>query len=141
MLNKEFLQRKVKLIQEDLVKLEPLLHRSFADVTSDDLAYSALERWLERIVTRAIDINRHIISELGKGTEKVRSYQDTYLALSTLGVYSEEFAKQIAPSAGLRNVLVHEYDDVDKKLIYESINDAVSQYTEYCASILSLISK
>ncbi len=44
----------------------------------------------------------------------------------------EEFAREIAPSAGLRNRLVHEYNDSDQKIIYQSMGDALKQYTRYC---------
>src|SRR4030066_409588 len=66
---------------------------------------------LEKIIMRAIDINQHMIAELGRGDERVRGYEDTFYILSQFGIYSEEFAKQIAPSAGLRNRLVHEYNN------------------------------
>lgn len=79
MLNREFIQRKIKLIQEDLGRLEPLGKFSFTELAQDPIKYSATERLLERIITRAIDLNRHCIAELGKGDEAVRTNQDTFL--------------------------------------------------------------
>lgn len=139
MLNHEFIQRKVKLIQEDLAKLEPLAKLTLNDIVRDAVKYGAVERYLERIITRAIDINRHCIAELGKGDEVTRTYEDTFLRMADLGIYPEEFAKEIAPSAGLRNILVHEYDEVDQRLVYQSIEKALVQYTKYCDSLLQLI--
>lgn len=139
MLNQEFLIRKIKLIQEDLSHLEPVSKFSFNDIVSDPIKQSAVERYLERIVTRAIDINRHLIAEFGQGNEITRSYEDTFLRLADLKVLSNELAQKIAPSAGLRNVLVHEYDEVDPKLVYESIGEAINQYGEYCAAILKFV--
>lgn len=141
MLNKDFVLRKIKLIQEDLARLEPLAHLTFNDLAKDSLMYDATERRLERIVTRAIDINRHVIAEQGAGNEKVRTYQDTFLALAKFGVYPQEFAEQIAPSAGLRNVLVHEYDEIDPKKVYESVGKALGQYANYCNFLLELLNK
>jgi len=31
---------------------------------------------------RAIDLNQHIIAEIGHGDEKIRGYEDTFYALS-----------------------------------------------------------
>lgn len=141
MLNQRFLTRKIKLIQEDLSKLEPLAKFSFDAVAKDPMRYGAAERYLERIITRAIDINNHCIAELGNGSESVRTYEDSFLRLADLGVYPEKFARAIAPSAGLRNVLVHEYDEVDKRLVYQSIGNALAQYATYCSYLLKLIKK
>lgn len=139
MLNRDFVERKVKLIQEDLARLEPLANLSFAELTADDVRYSAAERYLERIVTRALDVNRHCIAELGKGSEVVRMHEDTFLRLADLSVLPAALAKEIAPSAGLRNVLVHEYDRVDPRQVYESVGQALAQYARYCDALLKFL--
>jgi len=136
-----FIRRKIKLIQEDLSELDDLAHYSVDEITKDHIKYLAVERLLEKIIMRAIDINQHMIAELGKGDEQVRGYEDTFYILSQLGIYSEEFARQIAPSAGLRNRLVHEYNDTRQKIIYKSIGEAIGQYVKYCDSILKFIEK
>lgn len=141
MLNHDFIVRKIKLIQEDLAKLEPLANYSFNQIAKDPVKYGAIERYLERIITRAIDINRHCIAELGKGNEAVRTYEDTFLRMADVGIFSEKFAKKIAPSAGLRNVLVHEYDEVDPKLVFKSVGIALAEYAQYCGYLLKLLKR
>lgn len=141
MLDNVFITRKIKLIQEELSRLEDLSHYTFDEISNDFLKLYTVERALEKIITRAIDINQHIISEIGRGDEKVRGYEDTFYVLSGLGVYSKTFAKQIAPSAGLRNRLVHEYNDTKDEIIYESVKDAIVQYSKYSRQILKFIEK
>jgi len=136
-----FIRRKIKLIQEDLSELDNLAHYSFDEIFKDHIKYLAAERLLEKMIMRAIDINQHMIAELGRGDEQVRGYEDTFYILSQLGIYGEEFAKQIAPSAGLRNRLVHEYNNTRQDIIYKSVNEAVAQYVRYCDSILKFIEK
>jgi len=136
-----FIRRKIKLIQEDLSELDRLAHYSFDEISKDHIKMLALERLLEKIIMRAIDINQHMIAELGRGDERVRGYEDTFYVLSQLGIYGEEFAKQIAPSAGLRNRLVHEYNNTRQDIIYKSVSEAVGQYVKYCDSILKFIEK
>jgi uncharacterized protein YutE (UPF0331/DUF86 family) len=141
MLNKDFILRKIKLIQEDLARLEPLSKAALGLAEKDSIEYAATERMLERIVTRAIDINKHLITELGKGSESVKTYQETFLALAQLMVYPEVFAKQISPSAGLRNILVHEYDEIKIDKVYQSAEQALVEYAKYCNFILEFINK
>lgn len=139
MLNKEFIVRKIKLIQEDLSRLEPFADFSFNALMKDSIKLGATERFLERIITRAIDINRHCIAELGKGNESVKTYEDTFLRMADLNIYPEEFAKNIARSAAFRNMLVHEYDKIDHSLVYQSVRDALEQYHRYCDALLRFL--
>lgn len=141
MLKRDFLYRKVKLIQEELAKLEPLAHFSMDEIARDPVKSAAVERMLERIVNRALDINQHLIGECGTGAEVVRTYKDSFLRLGDLGVLSSELASQIAPSAGLRNVLVHEYDKVDPSLVYQSMGDALTQYSQYTGAIIQFVDR
>lgn len=141
MLNFNFIERKVKLIQEDLSNLEPLAQVSFDEVAHDPVKSGAMERYLERIVTRAIDINRHCIAEIGQGNEAVRTSEDTFLRMADLKILPHEFAKDIAPSAGLRNVLVHEYDGIDRERLYDSAGQALAQYARYCDFILKFLDR
>lgn len=141
MLDHEFVHRKIKLLQEDLHELEKYVRFSYAEFARETMYQLAIERLLEQLVTRAIDINQHLIARLGKGTERVRTYEDGFLVLAELGVYSPDFARSIAPSAGLRNKLVHEYDEIDERLVYESMKDALRDYPKYCDHILSLLDR
>lgn len=59
------------------------------------------------------------------------TYRDTFLRLADYGVYPREFAEGIAPSAGLRNLLVHEYNQIDHRIVHASIRTALGQYTAY----------
>lgn len=136
MLDRDLLQRKIKLILEDLDRLRGYKDYSFDERARDFVKEAVIERLLEKVITRAIDVNQHILSELGKGTEKIRGYEDTFHALSEFGVYDKEFAARIARSAGLRNRLVHEYNDTDPAIIFASVGEALKQYTHYCEAIL-----
>ena len=134
MVRRELVQRKLQLIAEDLGRLLGFKDASFEEITEDFVKLAAVERLLERVVMRAIDVNEHLISELGTGREEKitrLTYRETFLRLAALGVYTEAFAEAIAPSAELRNILVHDYNDVDRKIVYESIHTCLEQYRQY----------
>jgi uncharacterized protein YutE (UPF0331/DUF86 family) len=134
MLRPEIVRRKLQLIAEDLGQLAAFRDASYEEVTADFVKLAAVERMLERIVMRAIDVNEHLISELATGEEERitrLSYRDTFLRLAALGVYDTAFAEQIARSAGLRNVLVHDYNDADRRIVHGAIRDALRDYRRY----------
>jgi uncharacterized protein YutE (UPF0331/DUF86 family) len=142
MIRKDFVRRKISLIQDELAHLVELSRYSFNEIVSDFMKMSALERILERIISRAIDINNHLISELAtKDTSPPKDFKETFMRLAELGLYSQEFADQISKSIGTRNVLVHEYDKVDQRKIYDSVSDCLRDYQKYCEYILEFVNK
>ncbi len=59
--------------------------------------------------------------------------------MAGLGVYPEDFAESIAASAGLRNILVHQYNDVDRELLHGSIRSCLQDYARYIRYIQAFI--
>jgi len=142
MIREDFIRRKISLIQDELAHLVELSRFSFNEVVSDFVKQSALERILERIISRAIDVNNHLLSELAnKDTSPPKDFKETFVRMADLGVYPVEFAEQISRSVGTRNVLVHEYDKVDYRKIYNSISDCLRDYHQYCEYILEFLAK
>ncbi len=140
MVDKKFIKRKIELIENDMTDLEKLSKYSFQEIVSDFLKQNTVERILEKIITRAIDINQHLIAELGgKEVESPKSYRETFLRLADLGVYSNDFAEDICKSTGTRNILVHEYDSVDYSRVYASVADCLKDYQKYCEYVLRFI--
>ena len=140
MLDSELIQRKVNLIREDLIKLEDFKKLSLDKLAKDWLKRNALEHIFMKIIGRGIDINEHLIAELGgPGTKAPRDYRETFLGLVELKVLPQEFAQEIAKSAGFRNAIVHEYNEIDKNIVYRTVGEAIKQYTEYCQYILNFL--
>jgi uncharacterized protein YutE (UPF0331/DUF86 family) len=44
-------------------------------------------------------------------------------------------ASELAPSAGLRNRLVHRYDDLDDELVFRGVATFVQRFPEYVRGI------
>lgn len=129
------------MITEDLDCLKEFRDYSLDDLAKDFLKQAAVERMLERIVIRAVDINNHIIIEKGKGIEKIRGYADTFKELVNFKIYSQDLAKKLSEDARFRNILVHEYNNVDKNLIHKKMKEVIDDFNKYSASILKFLTK
>lgn len=142
MIRKEFVRRKLQLITDDLVRLVRFKDLTLEELLADDIRLAAVERIIERIVMRAVDVNEHLLAEcLPPQTRSTRlTYRDTFLMLADLSVCDEGFAKAIAASAGLRNILVHDYNDVDRRTLHRSIGSCLRDYTEYVQRVEGFIS-
>ncbi len=134
MLRIDFIRRKLQLIAEDLQRLASFGDVSLEELSEDYIRLAAVERLLERTVTRAIDVNQHIVSELSTGKERRATrftYRETFTMLSDFDVYPSEFGERIAESAGLRNLLIHDYNDVDHEIVHGSIRSCLRDYEQY----------
>ena len=144
MVRHELVARKLQLIAEDLGRLLAFREATYEEITEDFVKMAAVERLLERIVMRAIDVNEHLISELATGEEDRitrLTYRDTFLRLAPLGVYDDGFAEKIARSAGLRNILVHDYNDLDRRIVVGAIRTCLVQYRAYVEHVRDFLDR
>ena len=139
MIDRELVTRKMLLITADLQALEPLARRPLADFIASATDEVLVERYLERTIGRMIDINYHLITEAVQPPP--RDYFDSFTQLARIGVLPAAFARQIAASAGLRNRLVHEYDEIDPERVYAGLQAAVRDVPDYLRHVERYLSK
>ncbi len=80
-----------------------------------------------------IDVNYHLITESGHAPPK--DYHDSFVTLGTIKILPVEFARILAVAAGLRNRIVHEYDEIDGAKLHEALQVAVKQIPVYLDAI------
>jgi len=85
---------------------------------SEELQAQA-ERWLQLAAECALDLAHHLIADRGWRTPA--SYRDAFRVLAEEGVLTQDLAGRMELWAGLRNVLVHLYLDVDHERLWEII--------------------
>lgn len=132
--SKVLVHQKSKMILADVDRLKKLLgEHSYEDLVSDDITSTLAERWLERMVNRAVDINFHLIRSTGSPPPD--DYTASFLELGKLKILPSKLAHRIAPAAGARNILVHEYDNLDTRKFYSSLKDSVRLFPQYITAI------
>lgn len=129
MVDRDLVTRKIALIVDDLRAVTPIAQKPVDDYLASATDEIVTERYLERMIGRMIDINYHLITEAGHPPP--RDYYESFTQLAKLRILSPAFASQIAACAGLRNRLVHEYDAIDSRRVYEGLQAAVRDIPEY----------
>lgn len=139
MTNLDLLKNKMEEIQNYLKELEPILNYESREIIEDNLKIRSVERLFQLIVDTAIDINTHIINFSNFSAPE--DYQNTFIILGENKVLPMDFAITIAPSVGLRNLIVHKYGRVDVKKMIDNIKSEISQYLEYLKFIDNFLEK
>lgn len=108
-------------LSERLARLAPLCDRPQTDFSNEPYLRDIVERNLEVAAQCCIDICHRIIAL--EGAQKPRDYHEAILRMGELGVLPPDFAEQLAPIAGFRNILIHEYLAVDWDEVYDNLSN------------------
>lgn len=130
---------KLGRIMTSLDLLRSIRGISLEDYRSRVWERKGVERVLQEAIEAALDINAHVIAE--RGHEVPNDYYGGFLKLGHLGMLSQELAEALAPSAGLRNRLVHEYDTLDDAKVLAAVGTMLDLYPRYIQAIKAELTK
>ena len=133
MIDIDLITRKMVLITRDLAALEPIVRKSLESYLASSVDEILVERYLERVIGRMIDINYHLLIESDQPPPA--DYYQSFTDLARLGVFDHEFSRQIAACSGLRNRIVHEYDELDPQKIHEALQTGLADISTYLRRI------
>ncbi|KKP88553.1 MAG: hypothetical protein UR93_C0011G0001, partial [Berkelbacteria bacterium GW2011_GWA2_35_9] len=68
-------------------------------------------------------------------------YKESFKVIGRDKVISSELAYRIADSAGLRNLLVHHYDEIDLDRFYDGLKGGIADYEQYIKEVNQYINK
>ena len=78
----------------------------------------AAEHALQLAIQACIDVSAHVVSELG--LKAPADYRGVFESLQAAGL-DPELAERLAAAAGMRNILVHGYLDVDDEAVWNAL--------------------
>jgi uncharacterized protein YutE (UPF0331/DUF86 family) len=113
------IERRLDRLNECLQKLEPLRDKTLNEFLADGYLRDIVERNLEVAAQCCIDISNRIISL--ENAPRPRDSYESLLRLGEIGILPIDFARQIAPLGGFRNILVHEYLEIDWQEVFDNL--------------------
>jgi len=123
------IRARLRAMRETLAELEALRSTDADTLSAEPLTRAAAERLIQVVVDLAVDINGHLVtSETGAAPH---TGHDSFLAVAAIGAISEDLAERLAPSAGLRNILVHRYVDIRTDLVAGAIPTVLDGLADY----------
>ena len=132
-LDADLVRRKLATISRNLDALEEADGITLDAYRDDLFRKKGAERLLQEVIEAAVDANLHLLRALGEATPG--DYFESFIAVGKAGIIPAELARSLAPSAGLRNRLVHEYDRIDDEIVLNAISEARRTLTDYVAAV------
>lgn len=129
------------------MKLEALIHCvqriKSQEITSVDELESNIDKQeiiilnLQRAVQICVDIGNHILLDYETPTPSTMSETFKYLADNKL--ISSKNAEELSHAVGFRNIAVHQYENLDCKIIYAIITSHLDDFKNFAGAISKLI--
>ena len=132
-IDEAIIRRKLSIIVENLRALQPIEKMTPKEYIQDLYKRKATERLLQELIEAAIDINTYVIVQTKNKVPD--DYYGSFMKLGELKIIPVELAEKLAPSAGLRNRLVHEYNMLEHSMVLDAVKRAEALYPEYIKQI------
>ena len=129
MVDVETVVERLEALGSYILELEQLSKYSLKELTDDFVKYRAAQRSLQLAAQAVIDIATHIIS--ADFNMRVQDYRQAILGLGEAGIVRKDFAERLAPLAGFRNILVHEYLAIDPARVYAALVGGLDDLREF----------
>ena len=95
-----------------------------------------IERGLQLSIQLVLDIGNHILADAGNPAQ---DYGRIFEKLAQIDVIPADFAESIKNMAGLRNILVHEYTEVDMKKLTDVLNNSLGDFSKFATYVMSYL--
>ncbi len=112
-------------------------HISLEEYLREPFYFSTGERNLHLAIESLLDISNFIITNYG--FRQPETYADIILILKDEQIIPPELADKVEKLPAFRNILVHEYLILDRKLIFEKIKNSLSDLEEYMQCLVSFL--
>lgn len=129
--------RLLRRIRDELAALRRLAERSDADLLADEDALPAAKYRLVVAVEAAIDVADHVIAS--EGLTPANTFAESFESLGAGGWIDAVLADALADAARFRNLLVHQYAEVDDNRVLEIVRTRLDDLDVYVATIAARV--
>lgn len=138
-LDRESLFYKLEKIRTNVKKLHELGRLSFK-VFIEEIEHTATaERLLQTAIEAMLDVGNHLIAT--EGWEAPLEYRDVFLTLGRHRVLPAGDGDRYVAMVGLRNRLVHAYDEIDFRKIHAILQRDLGDFERYTKAILRYVKR
>jgi uncharacterized protein YutE (UPF0331/DUF86 family) len=122
----EVVRKRLHKLDEYLNILKRMQRYSYTEFSRNPEKYGSVERFLLLAIEATLDIGNHIIADLNLGT--VNWYSDIPQIFFKAEYLDEGLMNTWIKMIGFRNTLVHDYIEIDKKIVYSVLQSNLPDF-------------
>ncbi len=135
MVNRSVIIKKISLIRHNLSRLKDKETVSLESLKNDLDIQDIVLHNLQLAIQGCIDVGSHVISDEGWGV--AGSLNEIFYILRDKGVIKVDLTKRMVSIVGFRNILVHEYEDINFDIVYNILHHHLRDINEYLLAIVN----
>lgn len=133
MVNQSLLKTKIAHIYKSMDRLSRKSGISLKDFKSDTDTQDIIIYNLQLAIQGAIDIASHIVSDEGWGVPNTLS--GLYDILKEHKVIGEKLADTMKRMVGFRNIIIHEYEEIDLDKVHQILTSRLGDFNEFLKQV------
>lgn len=137
MVKREVIHKRLKRLNEYLSILHSLQKYDYDEFIANPELYGSTERFLHLSIEAINDLGNHWIADENLG--EVNWYSDVPRVLAENQLIDEALAAVWVKMVGFRNVLVHEYTEIDHQIVYDVLQNHLTDLEAIKAVFVSLL--
>ena len=123
MVDVEVIKQRLNQLSTSINKIERFKEISLEEFLKDDIIQDVVEYNLFIAINMMIDIATHIVVDNNMGSPETLG--EAFNILNKEKYLNDEETKVYRNMVGLRNILSHEYINIDKKIIYSILKNSL----------------
>jgi uncharacterized protein YutE (UPF0331/DUF86 family) len=131
MVDREIFSRRLEALVNYLGNLAAFREVAEAEFVKEPALHHLAERYLHLAVEAALDLGNHWIAD--RGLPSPDANRDTFTVLEKAGEIPPELAERLRGWAGFRNILVHEYLQIDHAIAYRAIQEELDDLDSFAS--------
>jgi len=130
---------KLERLDEYLKYLSEIRKIKKENFLTDYHVYGLAERYIQLSIEIMIDVGKLIIV-----SEKFRKPEDNpgiLIIMCENQIISEKMLQDLAGIVNFRNILVHDYEKIDREIVYKKLRNNLNNFVDFKKAILIFIKK
>ncbi len=104
----------------------------------DEDVYLKAERCLQLAIQAILDIGTHLVAD--QGLNRPAGYEEVVPELGRAGILPAELGDRLSGMAGLRNILVHDYLEVNHGRMFDDLTAGLGDFEAFAGAIEGFVS-
>ena len=134
MVNRSIVLRKISRIRYYLSRIKKYRRISLQEFQDDVNTQDIILHNLQLSIQGCIDLGSHIVSDEGWGVPG--SFSEIFYILEDKGVIPRELTEKMVAMVEFRNIIIHEYEDVDFKIVHEILKKDIVDIESFLLKIV-----
>lgn len=128
---------KLEKLREYAGYLKEYQTHTIEELKKDHTLQGAVFHYLQLAIECVLDIGEMLIS--GLKLRKPEEAREVIKILAENKIIPDDFAQRFAPIAGFRNILVHEYAEIDLNKVYKHLQKNLQDFDFYARKVTQFL--